>query len=158
MIDLLYFILVLVCIQFIFGFAILESTFVAVIVSLFMSVLRLFDNYLPNTYFILIRCGFILIFIWIWFLAFFMHGDGWSQNQHAQPWWRLRRLLTTDISIKEQKEIWAIDPKDGPDWSKSRLEEKMYLLRTSFFKTGIVINRSRLILTKIYHYCFFYSI
>ena len=75
-IDLLYFILVLVCIQFIFGFAILESTFIAIIVSLFMSVLRLFDNYLHNTYFVLIRCGFILIFILIWFLAFLMHGDG----------------------------------------------------------------------------------
>ena len=62
--------------------------------------------------------------------------------------------MTTDISIKEQKEIWAIDPKDGPDWRKSRLEEKMYLLRTSFFKTGIVINRSRLILTKIFNYFF----
>ena len=65
--------------------------------------------------------------------------------------------MTTDISIKEQKEIWAIDPKDGPDWSKSRLEEKMYLLRTSFFKTGIVINRSRLILTKMMNYAFLLS-
>ena len=75
-IDLLYFILVLVCIQFIFGFDILESIFIAVIVSLFMSVLRLFDNYLHNTYFVLIRCGFILIFILIWSLVLLMHGDG----------------------------------------------------------------------------------
>ena len=30
----------------------------------------------------------------------------------------------------------------------------MYLLRTSFFKTGIVINRNRLILTKIFNYFF----
>ena len=73
---------------------------------------------LPNTYFILIRYGFILMFMLIWFLVFFMHGDGWLQNRGAQPWWRLRRLSTTDISIKEQKEIWAIDPKDGPDWRK----------------------------------------
>ena len=32
----------------------------------------------------------------------------------------------------------------------------MYLLRTSLSKTGILINRSRLILMKIYHYCFIF--
>ena len=33
----------------------------------------------------------------------------------------------------------------------------MYLLRTSLFKTGIVINRSRLILTKMMNYAFLLS-